>query len=344
MDVGIGFEISSALGFVAVLATMRHFRRALALCLLCWGVPLAAEDSSSNDGGAIIKSLRVAEATRDNWSERWVDFAENIDRYLSGKAEDQALLEKNDSYLKLQLRQSFFKAGQQESDIRIRAKVDLPNTENRLKLFFSSDQDNESDLIRRTSSQASGEKFERESSVTGLEFMPDSEWHRWKRSIRVGVRLRSELVPYARLRLQRKFSDKGEWRRVFNQELSYFHDRGWEEVSELTFTRELAGRRKFSYLTSLEFQDQNNYFSNLHLWVLHKKMNDRWSRDFRAGSIFTSRAGGQAQRVFTGLNFYKTVHKDWVFLTLSPELFADRGNRWKPDYALSLRADVYFAD
>ncbi|MBD2857893.1 hypothetical protein IB286_02660 [Spongiibacter sp. KMU-158] len=131
---------------------------------------------------------------------------------------------------------------------------------------------------------------------------------------------------------------------MFNQEFAYFHDNGWEETSELRLVRQVNERTNLSYLNSLEFQDRNNYFSNLQLFTVHRKINEKWSRDFRLGAIYSSQNGGQADRYFSQLNFYQKVHEDWVFFAVSPELYYDRENAWKSAYALNFRFDVYFSE
>ena len=67
----------------------------------------------------IERTMESAEATRDQWSENWVVFAESVDRYLSN--EDTAEDYSNESYLKLQLRQTIGERGELESDVRLRA-------------------------------------------------------------------------------------------------------------------------------------------------------------------------------------------------------------------------------
>ncbi|MBD2857892.1 hypothetical protein IB286_02655 [Spongiibacter sp. KMU-158] len=143
-----------------------------AVSFLYLGQPLFAEEL--NEQGALTRTWNAAETMRDVWSTRWVGFAENIDHYLSGSPDEPVSPEDNRSYLKLQLRQSFLKVGEQQSDVRLRAKVDLPNTEQRLKLFFSSDPDSESDVSERSSSLSSGERVRRDGSVAGLELAPQS--------------------------------------------------------------------------------------------------------------------------------------------------------------------------
>jgi hypothetical protein len=331
---------------------VRKFLRCILLVAgCCWGSGVSAEapqaqaDSGaaeSETDGLILRSLSVAESVRDQWSERWVGFSEGVDRFLS---DEQAVsAENNSSYLKLQIHQSFFEEGGYESDVRLKAKLDLPNTERKMKLFFSSDPDQDNDLTQRASIVSSGERIRRDNSVAGIELVPDSFWHDWKRSYRLGLKLHIPPEPYGRARFQRKFSEWRGWAREFNQEFSYYHTDGWGEVSEFRLTRPFNEKYTFNYLISLEFEDRDDYFQNLHLFVLSRRLSDRSSSDYRVGGIYTTEGHGQPQRYFAAYNFYRRLHKDWVYLTMTPEVSFSRSRDWQADPAVTFRLDVYFSE
>ena len=290
----------------------------------------------------IERTMESAEATRDQWSENWVVFAESVDRYLSN--EDTAEDYSNESYLKLQLRQTIGERGELESDVRLRAKVDLPNTKRKTKLFFNSDADANNPLEERVRGGSSGERPSREESVTGLEISPLSEWHHWKRSARIGIRVRTPLVPFARLRLRRPFSDWGEWQREFQQEFWWFRDKGWGESTEYTMSRPLGERYRLRYFTGLEFEDRNDFFENVQLLSLSYRINERESMEYRLGGFANNEHRSRLTAYFVGANYRNQIYEDWVYFTVSPELYFARDEGWDAEASLTFRLDVFFSE
>lgn len=313
---------------------------------LLWAVlllpVLAGADEPAARPGFIERTFVNAEAKRDEWSEDWVAFAESVDRYLSN--EDAGENYENESYLKLQLRQTLGEMGEIDSDVRLRAKVDLPNTKRKTKLFFSSETDADNPLEERVRGNSSGQRPRREESVTGVEISPNSEWHKWKRSARLGIRVRTPLVPFGRLRLRRPFSDWGLWKREFEQEVWWFRDKGWGESSEYSMSRPLGERYRLRYFTGLEFEDRNDYFENVQLLSLSYRINERETMEYRLGAFATNEHRSRVTGYFVGGNYSNRIYEDWVFATVSPEIYFGRDEGWDAEASITLRLDVFFSE
>lgn len=298
-------------------------------------------DSDTPRQGFLTRTLVSAEATRDNWSETWVDFAEGIDRYFS--KEETPPDYTNESYVKVQLKQTWEERGEIQTDVRVKAKFDLPNTQRKMKVFFSSDEESENSLEERVRSNSTGERFSRKESVSGLEITPDSEWHKWKRSARIGVKLRAPLVGFGRYRLRRSFDNWGEWTPEFLQEIWYFSDRGWGESSEFELSRSLGERSSLRYWTVLEFEDQYDYFENVHVLSLAQSLSDRSGVEYRGGLVFSNEFQAQLTAYFTGVSYTYKLYKEWVFITASPEVFFPKIDGWNAEASFTIKLDVYFS-
>jgi hypothetical protein len=298
-------------------------------------------DADTPQSSFITRSLLSAEETRDEWSESWVDFAEGVDRYFS--KEDAPPDYKNESYVKLQFKQTWEEHGEIQTDVRVKAKFDLPNTQRKMKLFFSSDEASENSLEERVRSNSTGERFNRKESVSGIEISPDSEWHKWKRSARVGVKLRAPLVGFGRYRLRRPFDKWGEWTPEFLQEVWYFSDRGWGETSEFELTRPLGERMGLRYWTVLEYEDQYDFFQNVHVYSLTQGLSDRTAMEYRAGLVFSNEFQAQLTAYFVGTSYTYKLYEEWVFVTASPEVFFPKADGWNAEASFTIKLDVYFS-
>ncbi|RNL61802.1 hypothetical protein D0911_10965 [Zhongshania marina] len=307
--------------------------------------PLSASESLDSDkpeAGFFSRTLSGAESTRDTWSERWVDFAEGVDHYFS--KENAPPDYKNESYVKLQLKQTWEERGDIQTDIRVKAKFDLPNTQRKAKLFFSSDEYTENSLEERVRSNSTGERFRRKESVSGIEITPDDEWNKWKRSARLGIKLRAPLVTFGRYRLRRPMEAWGEWLPEFTQEIWYFSDRGWGATSEFEIQRPLSERFRLNYLTVLEFEDQYDFFENVHVLSLNQSLSDRSKLEYRVGAVFSTEFRTQMTAYFVGTSYSYKLYEDWIFLTASPEVFFPKDDGWNAEASFTIALDVYFSE
>lgn len=316
----------------------------IATGLFMTGSPIASEslDSDAPEAGFFSRTLFGAESARDTWSEHWVDFAEGVDHYFS--KENAPPEYKNESYVNLQLKQTWEEQGDIQTDIRVKAKFDLPNTQRKAKLFFSSDEYTENSLEERVRSNSTGERFRRKESVSGIEITPDDEWNKWKRSARLGIKLRAPLVTFGRYRLRRPMEPWGMWLPEFTQEVWYFSDRGWGATSEFEIQRPLGERFRLRYFTVLEFEDQYDFFENLHVLSLNQSLSDDSTLEYRVGSVFSTEFRTQMTAYFVGASYNYKLYEDWVFLTVSPEVFFPKNDGWDAEASFTIALNVYFSE
>jgi hypothetical protein len=312
---------------------------------LMLAIPVLADESLDSDTpevGFLSRTINSAESTRDDWSGRWIDFAEGVDYYFT--SENSPPDYKNESYVKLQMRQTWEERGQIQNDLRVKAKFDLPNTQRRAKLFFSSDEYTENSLEERVRNNSTGERFRRRESVSGLEITPNDEWNKWKRSVRVGIKLRVPLVTFGRYRLRRPMDKWGEWEPEFTQEVWYFSDRGWGETSEFEMHRRLGSKFGLRYFTVLEFEDQNDFFENVHVLSLSQNLSKKSALEYRVGSVFSTEFSTQMTAYFAGTSYSYKLYEDWIFFTAGPEVFFPKIDGWNAEASFTIKLDVYFSE
>ncbi len=301
------------------------------------------EEKSGNAGtNLMIWGLTQMEERRDWLSKHYVGMWRGLDGYFTDSAAYEL---ENESELRLQLRQSFFNAGEAESDARVRVRVDLPNTEKKLKLFFSSDED--SSVEERIRDVSTGERIKRESSVSGIEFIPDDEARKWRRSLSGGVRLRDHLVPYVKFRLKREWGEEdGEnWHGEFRQTVEYFDDEErWSEATEYTHSIPLADSYVLRIWTEAEFKDELNLFEFAHVYTLTRAYSERSVLHYRLGAFGASQPVPRVNGAFYGLSWDYLLYEDWVFLGISPEIFYPRELNWSAEPSVTFRLEVFFTE
>lgn len=303
-----------------------------------------AGDPKASDGesGLMTWGLEQMEARRDWLSGYYVGMWRGLDRYFTDSTADNM---ENDSQLRLQLRQSFFSEGDIESDARVRVRVDLPNTEKNLKLFFSSDED--STVEERIREVSSGERITREDSVSGIEFSPDDEDRVWRRKFSGGVRLRANLVPYLKFKIKREWGeeDSGNWRGEFRQEISYFNDEErWSETTDFTLSRPFAKFYIFRVWTEAEFEDEFNVYEFAQVYTISRIFSERAALHYRLGAVGASQPVPRVNGMFYGVSWDYRLYKDWVFLGISPEVFYPRELNWSAEPSVTFRLEIFFTE
>ena len=301
------------------------------------------ESGEADEGGGLMTwGLEQMEARRNWLSRYYVGMWRGLDRYFTDTSADDM---ENDSQLRLQLRQSFFNAGEAESDARVRVRVDLPNTEKKLKLFFSSDED--SSVEERIRDISTGERIKRESSVSGIEFSPDKEDRLWRRKFSGGVRLRANLVPYVKFRIKREWGDEesSDWHSEFSQKVEYFDDESrWSESTEFTVSKPFADVYVFRIWSEAEFKDELNVYEFAHVYTVSRYFSERSSLHYRFGAVGASQPVPRVNGFFYGVSWDYQLYKDWVYLGIAPEVFYPRDLSWSAEPSVTFRLEVFFTE
>lgn len=299
---------------------------------------VSEEDATS---GWWNRSLKSLEKFRDNTTEDYSALSASIDEFFYGEELENI---DSDSHLKLELQNTFYKSGEIKQDVKLRAKLDLPNTEKKFKLIFSSDAEKEESLEERVSNDASGERIKANDSFAGVEYKPDSEESKWDKSLTGGIKLRSPLLPFVKYDLDNKWRLSELWTSEFEQTFWYLDDEGFGETSELKFTRPITESYRLKISSEVEFRDRDNtFYYDIILSTIHR-LNPVSSIEYYVGSLGESQPTNQITRHVLGANYRKLLHEDWLFLNIEPGLSFPREENWKPQPSFSLELQIYFTD
>lgn len=311
--------------------------------------PPAATRQSSEDSpaaeaeqqpGFVQRSIAGALAGRDMVGRSWVGFSREVDNFFAG---DVRVIDDNKSYLRLSMEATFLEAGEHESDVRVKARVDLPNTKQRFRLIFESDDRTDDTLEERVRPVATGERVNNDQSLAGLELLTQLTAG-WEASTSAGVRLSSGFNPYGRAKLERDFNWGQYWVGNFEQKVQYFDDSGWRESTELEFVRPIDDATYFNTYTEAEYRDEDNRFEFVQILALNHQLDERSSVSYRTGVFGASQPNPRTTGYFVGLSYRKSVHEDWVFLSITPELFYPRSEGWSVEPSINFELEMYFAD
>ena len=133
----------------------------------------------------------------------WVDnTSRNIDAFFGG---GESATVNNESYLRLGQEIDWMEGDGTSGDISVRYRIDLPTTEERLRLVIESDpEESQGTLADQGSGRLYNDQRDRSTSTFGLDWLESRDKREnWSNRIGAGIRLRMPLDPYVRFTSER---------------------------------------------------------------------------------------------------------------------------------------------
>lgn len=287
------------------------------------------------------RTLDSLEAFRDSTSRGVGNLSHNLDEYFSGEE-----LEKRSSksYVKLEFKNSHYKGGEMEQDVKLKGKLDLPNTKRKVKLVFTSSAELERPLEERVTDTATGERVKKDDSFAGVEFTPEKTKSPWDTNFTAGIKLRTPLLPFAKYELDNSWQLSELWNAAFDQTFWYLDDEGFGETSEVNFTRPLSQSMQLRFGSELEFRDKDNNFNFDLIPSISHRITDDSSLEYYTGLFAESRPSSQVTSYIIGTTYRKRLHEDWLYLNLEPQLSFPEEEDWEIQPSFTLRLQVYFEE
>jgi len=277
----------------------------------------------------------------DRTSHHYMSMVHSIDAYFSGEKIEEA---SNGSYVKLELNNTFYKNGVQDDGISIDAKVELPNTEKNLKLFFSSDPEEEKSLEQKIKNNATGQRIQKESSVAGIEYNPEKTESNWNHSFSTGVKIRVSPVPFMRYKFGNEWQLNPNWTSQFKQSFWNYQDEGLGATTKLNFSMPLSEVRTFKAETEAEYRDKDNKYYYAQTFSDIHRISDISAIRYWIAVLGESQPTSEVSSYLVGTQYRRSLYRDWILFSVSPILAFPREEHWEATPSLTLDLQVYFTE
>ncbi len=265
----------------------------------------------------IGQGLEFMEGTRKIVSRNVRGAAIGLDSFLSGADAEELV---NGSYVKIDVTETLEKAGNNYAKQKVKLKLDLPTTEQRLKFVFESDAEDTDSLEEQNRELPSEEvRITDESSSTGALRFLLAEKLNWRINLDAGVR-NNPIDPFIRLNARRKTALDEQWRMRFKQSFYYFDDDGFGETSRLYFERAITESYFFRNKMEAQYQDEDNRFEFAEVLSTHHLIDDRHSIDYAIGILGESQPVPRTTSYFIRTSYRYRLYRNWIFLTLMPDI------------------------
>ena len=301
---------------------------------------LPTETSATEAPTSLIPrpSLDVMDAPRDYLSEQFTGFVGRVDRFFG---DDRHFQESNKSVLQLDLTRVTGYNGDGLYVLSGRAKLDLPNTEERLHLTIESDADQNLSTDQSRSQQATTKRSTVQSIAAALRFerIYDERWHF---STDTGLQFQgTATTPFTRARGS-VTGTLGSWHTKASETVFWFNTIGAGETTRFDIERLLNEPLLFrvssnaTWLHDLQNFDLRQDLSLFHSW------DERTALLYQASVLGISKPQTHVTDYVLLVSYRYRLHRDWLFLELDPQLHFPANKRFHTSPALMMRLEMLF--
>lgn len=273
----------------------------------------------------------------------WVDnTSRNIDSFFGG---DQSASADNRSYLRLGQEIDWMEGEGTNGDISVRYRIDLPTTEDRLRLIIESDpEESQGTLAEQGSGRLYNDQRDRRTSTFGLDWLESRDKREnWSNRFGAGVRLRLPIDPYVRFTSERLWDLKDSpWQLESFNRLSWFNNSGYSARTEWDLGRPLSTNRHLRFITNVQWREEEDTLEYSEVVQLNQRLNSRSALRYSAIAIGESLSSPRMTNYYLQTRYRRDIHKGILFADVIPELHFQREVSYDPRWAMTLRVEMYF--
>lgn len=234
--------------------------------------------------------------------------AEKIDRFFGAERAD---LESASTALRLILVNDWREEEGNDTDVKLRGKLNLPRISERLSLIFSDEEGQNANVDSDVSAVVS----EQESTKVDLQYNIRDK----KRSrIDFDVGLRSSLQGKARLRYRYQIPVAERYTHRFTESLAFIDGEGFSLRSRYELDRKLNEKQLLRWANNLKFVEQGDGVEWSTRLLLGEQLDDRAAISWFIWSSGVTRPDYLTTSYGLGLRFRRNFHRDWLFYELEP--------------------------
>jgi hypothetical protein len=283
-------------------------------------------------------SLDVMDAPRDYLSGQFTELISNIDRFFGA---DRHYEESNKSVLQLDLTRVTGYNGDGLYILSGRAKLDLPNTEERLHLTLESNPDqNATNDQSRTQTQPT-QRSTVESIAAALRFESSGN-ERWHFSTDTGLQFQGPATtPFTRARgsVSGTF---GSWHTKASETVFWFNTIGAGETTRFDFERLLNEPLLLRISSNATWlHDQQNFDLRQDLSLFHT-WDERTALLYQASVFGISEPKTHVTDYVLLVSYRYRLHRDWLFFELDPQIHFPIDKQFHTSPALVMRLEMLF--
>lgn len=208
-----------------------------------------------------------------------------------------------------------------------RLKLELPNTNKRMKLLVASEDDSEYDINKKPIQNIQNATYS-----TAVRYLI-KERSAWKTDLDIGLRGGLPFNPYTRVRA-RRYGDSFGWQHRFTQNLYYLHIEGWGEATQLRLDKNILKDHLLIFNIEADYLLKNNYFDLETDVTVYRKFNEHSVLAYQVGAQGNTDRGSVVNSYFTGVKFRNRIYKDWIYASINPQIEWNKNREYRRMWVL----------
>lgn len=217
----------------------------------------------------------------------------------------------------------------------ISLKLVLPNTNEKLNLLISSEEDDarESDPL---------ESVENVDYTSTLRYIIN-ESERWKTNFDLGIKWGVPPDPFARFRA-RRYVYLSEWELKATQTLSYFTQEGWGEETHLQADYPLNTEKLFRINAKAGYLLNDHFFTLDYDLGLYHELSRTSALAYVAGASGDTENDATFYTYTAGVRYRQRIYSDWVYGEVEPQFMWDRDKDYETTPVIMFRIESVIGD
>jgi len=318
------------------------------LAVLAAPSAMALSDETMDTGGMSQEALEEAEQEEPGRFQQFVDAvhggissavensAKRVDSFF---ADDRYYADSTETYVRVSGQTTFESGEANRSEARVRARLDLPGTRERLRLFVEG---GDPDEIEGQGSDSIPKALEDNDYNVGLETqLPDTG--KWLVLPGLGVKASSSPDPFVRLRAVR-YEKLKIWLMRYSAGVAQYVSDGTQLQTRLDFDRPLDGDWLFRSASRVRYLGDKNRVDFNQQFSFFQKVNDRVGMAYEVGAQGDDDHNTDVNEYYTQVRARFRAYKKWLFLEFKPQIVFRNDEDYDPSFRFSLRADVIFGE
>jgi hypothetical protein len=308
-------------------------------------------DSSLEEPNAVFKPFNWLKSS-GGWIENQREFlsdkvqsaAIGLDRYISRDSFDEGY--DNESYAQLRLINRFLESGVTEQEVRVSGKVDLPNGKRNAKLIFDTDPDDFDSLEDKQRGLNVGTSYDEDKSkelVAGVQVVRGTS-DNWARTTSAGIKLRSQLDPFFRVRFLRQNVLTDNWEYRLRETFFYFHTEGFGVETESDLYWILNSNQLVNARVAGKFLDADSNWEWLNSYSLNTRIDRNNAIEYQLGVSANSQPTIQTTNYWVRSTWQHRLYKNWLYFKAVPEVTFERENDFSASLSLTFELEIFFSD
>lgn len=278
---------------------------------------------------------------RDYVSGKFVDFVSSIDRFFGS---DRNYQESNDSVLQLDIFRVMGYGGGNSFVQSARANVHLPIAEQKLHLLIESDPDKNATVDpKQTQSPPLAQPSTPKSYAAALR-IEKSEAERWHLSLDGGIKFHGLLeapTPFVRTRTSLAMPLEL-WNVRLSETVFWFNTIGAGETTQMDWERPISQPLMFRATSVATWLNNTQNFDLRQDMIFFHKLDERTALMYQASAIGVGRPNTVVTEYVVLALYRYRLHREWMFLEVSPQLHFPRALGFHTNKTLSLRLEMLF--